>query len=123
MRVRAVVPAVLLAVVVPLSLAACGKDDKSSAAKSSGGKKVEAYDFRFDPKTLSAKVGQKMTLTVANEGTTEHNFSITSLHVDQDVEKGKDATVSFTPTRGGTLQFFCEYHRGRGMTGTIDVSA
>jgi plastocyanin len=122
MRVKAAVPSVLLAILLPLALAGCGTSAKSGSAKGASAKKLETYDFRFDPRTLSAKVGQQVTLTVANEGQAEHNFSITALHVDKDIEKGKDVTVTFTPTAAGTLQFFCEYHRARGMTGTIDVS-
>src|SRR4051812_33382649 len=109
------------------AVAACGKSSKSStsssattssssaattpAAPAAKESELELYDFRFDPKTVKGKPGQKVTLELKNEGKTEHNFSVASLHIDKDLEAGKKATVSVTLPKSGTLKFYCSYHR------------
>jgi plastocyanin len=124
MRAKTTVSLVLLALASVFGLQACGSDSKSSdKATSANGATLEAYEFRFEPKTLTAKAGEKVTLTFKNEGKAEHNFSVSSLSVDKDVEDGKTVSVSFTPDQAGTIQFFCKYHKGRGMVGTLNVSA
>ena len=55
----------VLVVALALALGACGKS-KSKAASSGSGTTVEGYDFRFDPKALNVKTGQKVTLTFKN---------------------------------------------------------
>jgi plastocyanin len=94
--------------------------DKSSSG--SGGVTLEAVDNAFKPAQLTAQAGKKITLELKNDGAVLHNFSIDALGVSKDVEAGKKATVSFTPTAAGTLPFHCKYHQALGMTGTIVVS-
>ena len=108
-------------VVVALSLTGCSNKKKSE----SGTTKLEAYDFRFDPTPLDVKAGQQVKLTFKNEGKTEHNFSITSLHVSQDAAKDETKTVTFTaPAREGDVQFFCKYHKDtKNMVGTLHVTS
>jgi plastocyanin len=122
---------VALALVVPLALglAACGKSKKSassSGASSSDVMKVTltAKDFEFSPTTIDATPGEKFTITFKNTGSAEHNFSITSLKVNQDLEAGKTATVTFTaPSTAGDVQYFCEYHKdSKNMVGTLHVA-
>ena len=124
MRAKTTVSMVLLALGLVIGLQACGSDSKSSdKATAANGATVEAYDFRFDPKALTAKAGEKVTLTFKNEGKAEHNFSVSSPSVDKDAEGGKTVSVSFTPDQAGKIQFFCKYHNGRGMVGSLNVSA
>jgi plastocyanin len=113
------------------AVAACGSSsDKSSsnssastAAAPAGAKSqnLELSDYRFDPKTIKGKPGQKVTLELKNEGKTEHNFTVESQHVNKDVEEGEDARVTVTLPKSGTLQFFCEYHKAKGMVGTLSA--
>lgn len=108
----------VVAVVVALGGAGCSK--AKSAAK---GTKVDAYDFRFEPTTLSVKAGSKVVVLLHNEGKALHNFSVPDANVDTDVQADKRATVTFTaPSRPGPVPFRCKYHAGQGMTGTINVS-
>ena len=96
---------------------------KQASSSPAGAATIQAVDFRFEPNTLTAKVGQPITVTVKNGGQAEHNFSIESLKVNKDIEKGASATVTFTPTQAGSIEFFCEYHKAsKGMTGTLTVS-
>jgi plastocyanin len=142
MRARRLMTAGLLVVTAGLVLAGCGGDDKTESTATTKGTTsattgvgtgsvgapsealtVVTKDFQFEPATLTAKVGKQVTVTVKNEGQAEHNFSITSLNVNKDVEKGQSAVVSFTPTQAGKIEFFCEYHKAsKNMVGTLTVT-
>lgn len=133
MRARRLMTAGLIVVVAGLVLAGCGGNDKKESSSatteattaSAGGAttNVVAKDFMFEPNTLTAKAGQAVTVTIKNEGQAEHNFSISSLNVNKDIESGKTETVTFTPTAAGSIQFFCEYHKdSKGMVGTLTVT-
>jgi plastocyanin len=71
---------------------------------------------------VTGSAGATITLHLENEGTTEHNFSLTDQGIDQDVEAGEKAEVSLTVPDSGTLVFFCKYHQDMGMRGAIEVS-
>jgi plastocyanin len=107
---------------------ACGKSDKnkdnSGSSSGSSTASVTAMDFRFDPTTVDVKAGSKVTVTLKNSGQAEHNFSISSLNVNKDLEKGDSTTVTFTaPSTAGDVQYFCEYHKdSKGMVGTLHVT-
>jgi plastocyanin len=120
--------AVVLVVPLAFGLVACGKS-KKTAGTSSGSSNamavsVDAKDFEFSPATLSVGAGQKINLTFKNTGSAEHNFSITSLKVNQDLAAGKTATVTFTaPSSAGDVEYFCEYHKAsKNMVGTLHVT-
>jgi nitrosocyanin len=124
--------AALIIATAGLVFAGCGggggskKASATGAAASGGGAatvNVVAKDFMFEPTTITATAGKPVTVTIKNEGQAEHNFSIESLKVNQDVEKGESKTVTFTPTQSGAIQFFCEYHKtSHGMVGTLNVT-
>lgn len=80
-------------------------------------------DDVFVPSVLRGTPGQSVMLKLDNTGTQEHNFSISAQKVNTDVESGKTATVKVTFPASGTLQFFCEYHKALGMTGSLEVPA
>jgi plastocyanin len=130
MRTRRFLTIGLLVVAVGAGIAGCGGGGGSKktasekpASSSSGGTTIEAQDFKFVPNTLTATAGQAVTVTIKNTGQAEHNFSIESLKVNKDIEKGESATVTFTPTASGSIEFFCEYHKAsKGMTGTLTVT-
>jgi plastocyanin len=141
-----------LLVVAALGLAACGSgdDDNSSASSSSGSSsaagggygsggskttssnattsngsgevKLGMADDKFQPATITGKAGSTVKVELKNSGGSEHNFTIESQKVDKDVEPGEDATVSVKIPASGTVQFFCEYHKGLGMVGTVKSS-
>ena len=96
----------------------------TTTSSSSAAIQVTAVNYAFVPATLTAKIGQKVTITVNNTGTVEHNFSISSLQVNLDIAKGATETVTFTPTQAASVQFFCEYHKdSNNMVGTLNVSS
>jgi plastocyanin len=93
---------------------------KDFSGKSEGD--VELDDFYFKPTTVQGKPGQSVKLSLENEGTTEHNFSLPQQGIDQDVEKGKKASVTVKLPKSGRLTFFCKYHRSKGMVGALAVA-
>ncbi|HEX6987948.1 MAG TPA: cupredoxin domain-containing protein [Bacillota bacterium] len=85
---------------------------------------VRLGDFYFEPAELEVRSGQEVTLRLRNVGSTVHNFRIEEFQVDQDVEAGRDETVTFTPDQAGTFRIICDIpgHVEAGMVGTLRVS-
>jgi plastocyanin len=110
-----------LLVVVVGAMVGCGSDKKASAP-ASGGTTIAAHDFRFEPRALSAKAGERVTVTLKNEGKVEHNFTLSQASADGEAEPGASTNVTFTAPAAGTYEFFCKYHKDMGMTGTLTVS-
>ncbi|MBI2426559.1 MAG: cupredoxin domain-containing protein [Candidatus Kerfeldbacteria bacterium] len=82
---------------------------------------IESKAFSFTPKTINAKVGEKVMIDVtANE---DHNFTIDELSVAVDTPSGKTTRVEFTPTTAGTFTFYCSLpgHKAAGQFGTLVV--
>ena len=112
-------------------LAACGGDNEEEADTAAPGETqpanpdkvdVRAHDFNFEPTGLIGEMGRPFDVTIRNEGDAPHTFTIDELHVDQTVEPGKKATVRVTPSEPGELTFYCKFHIGRGMMGSLMVS-
>ena len=116
----------LAAVTAMLVLVACGSPGAANggAAPDAGTVQVtmNAQDVRFDPNTLTARPGEKVALTVSNHDGFKHNFTISELGVNEDIDAGKTVTLVFTTKGNSDLQFFCEYHKARGMVGTLNLS-
>ena len=111
---------ILIAALLALTLAACGGSTPPS------GTTVKAMDtFKFDPATLTGKVGETINITLDNEGVLEHNFVITELNVSLGpVPAGQTASGSFTPSAAGAYEYFCDVpgHREAGMVGALTVN-
>jgi plastocyanin len=117
----------LVVLALALGAAACGGGGSggSSSTKegSSSSKELELDDYYFEPKTVQGNAGQRITLELKNEGSTEHNLTLSDQGIDQDVEEGESAKVTVTVPQSGSVQFYCKYHRSMGMTGTLKVSS
>ncbi len=117
----------IMLLILSALLVSCSSRTSATPTSSSGGiapVQVTAKDNAFDPPTLNAKVGEKVTITLKNQDSVEHNFTISSLKVGKDIEKGETVTVTFTPTQAGAIQFFCKYHKvSNNMVGTLNVSS
>ena len=99
---------------------------KTTAATTSSGSAKSALvmkDDYFQPKVISGKPGSTVTVDLKNEGNNEHNFKITGQpKADADVAPGKTGTATVKIPASGTVQFFCEYHKGLGMVGTVKAT-
>jgi plastocyanin len=120
-------------IVVGLVLAACSSDDDGGEATGSGttdqatgatgdtggaggGTAITIADFAFDPATI--EVSGETTLTITNDDTAAHTFTLDDGSVDEEIGAGEsvDVTVNVSETTG----FHCELHPA--MTGSIEVA-
>ena len=94
---------------------------KSSAA-STGSTTLVAQGISFNTTKLDFKAGQKVTVTVQNKDSVEHNFTFKAAKVSKDVEAGETAKATFTVPAAGTYEFHCKYHPNQ-MKGTVTVTS
>ncbi|MFQ5381163.1 MAG: cupredoxin domain-containing protein, partial [Dehalococcoidia bacterium] len=73
---------------------------------------LTALDNRFDPATLSARVGEVVAITVRNEGFAVHNVRILSVDSEgreygskQTLSPGEEDTFKFRFNAPGTYEF------------------
>ena len=91
----------------------------SSSSSKSGSNEVEAYDNYFQPKTISGKPGSTVKLELKNEGQAEHTFTVDAQKISKSLAPGSKTTVSLKIPSSGSVQFYCQYHKSLGMTGTV----
>jgi uncharacterized cupredoxin-like copper-binding protein len=131
-----------------LALAACGSGESTPPEADLS---LTATDIAYDTLRLEAQVGQKVTVTLNNEGALVHDFSIMEMphtgevvagHTDEETAghdmgdtedpevhvaspAGGSNTVEFTPAEAGEYEYFCTVpgHREAGMSGTLVVTA
>src|SRR5262245_58508961 len=98
-----------------LSVSDHGTKDVSGSTSVS----LEADDFYFEPTFLKGTPGQKTTLTIENESSTLHNFSVPAMALDKDIAPNGDTTIDVVFPDSGVLLFVCKYHTGQGMNGEM----
>lgn len=84
----------------------------------------------LDPNMLEAKVGDRVVLTITNNGQAPHNLVIEGLDVDTDtISTGESLDVEFVAQEKGEFVMYCAVggdsptgHRAQGMEGTFVVS-
>ena len=80
---------------------------------------IEMGDFFFKPTVLRGRPGQRLTVTLSNQGNTVHDFSIPAQHIDANVEAGTPVTVTVTFPQKGSVAFECRYHLLQKMRGEL----
>ncbi len=94
--------AVALVLVAVLS-AACG----GGAARIT----VEAKDdLKFTPDTITVKAGQPVDLTLVNNGTLDHTFTIPDLSIEVIMRAGETNRITFTAPKPGEYRIICGIH-------------
>jgi plastocyanin len=135
----------VLVMVVGLITAACSKKEEpaSGGASASGGQitvgsdksnnkgtasiagkedvSVEVNSFFFKPTVLKGSAGQQIKLELENESSTLHNFTLSDQNIDQDIQANQKVEVTVTLPQSGFLEFFCKYHKAKGMVGELSV--
>ena len=108
-----------------LGLAACGGGERSPARprpRRRRRRRPPAPRSRSrasrSPQTIKAKVGEKITWT--NDDAAPHTVTAKSGGELDSGTIAQGASFSFTPSKAGTIAYFCEIHPS--MVGTIDVS-
>lgn len=128
-----------LSLLAPLALlAACGDDDNATstpkpAATTAGAAAttaaagttakdvaITAADFSLTPATITAAAGQKINVTLKNDGAVEHSFTVGTTDVTE-AEAGATGTGEYAVQAGDT-EFHCKYHPTT-MKGTISGSS
>jgi plastocyanin len=100
---------------VGLAAGACGNSGSDDGAAD-----IELRDFSFAPSAFKADAGEELSLDVRNVGATAHTFTIDG-GVDQELAPGRAETMQVTAPRTGSVVYYCRFHRGQGMEGTIQV--
>jgi plastocyanin len=117
--------------VLSLVVAACSSDDDgggttdttggatgttAETGSNGGGTTITIAGFAFDPDTIT--VSGPTEVTVTNDDSTTHTFTLDDGSVDQTVEPG--ATETVTVDVSASTGFHCNIHPQ--MTGQIEVS-
>ena len=76
--------------------------------------------YGFDPSEFNFKVGDTVTFMFTAE-TEFHTFTVDDLGIDEAVDPGPAASLTFTFDQTGTFPLICIPHELQGMTGTITV--
>ena len=117
MRSRLVLGVTLAALLVT----ACGTEENEPGAAVEQTVSVEAFDFYFEPTTLSVETGASVTVEFTNSGSVSHSWTSSDLDVGVEASGGEESSVTFTaPAEAGSYDFFCEYHPDE-MQGTISI--
>jgi len=84
---------------------------------------ITASEFKFSPNNIQAQVGQKVTLTLQNSGSVEHDVTIPSAGFSLLARAGQTATGDFTFDKPGVYDFFCSIpgHKDGGMKGSVTI--
>lgn len=82
---------------------------------------VDADNFFFSPSALVGSASQTLTITVKNQGTAPHTFTIDGAGVDVEVLPGQEQDVTVTFPDSGSVGFYCRFHVGSGMKGQLTV--
>jgi plastocyanin len=109
------------AAAAPTTTAAAAPTTTEMAAAKPAAVTLVAQGISWKTTKLSFKADQKVTVTVQNKDTVEHNFTLAAAKADKDVEGGQTVKVVFTAPGPGTYQFHCEYHPTQ-MVGTVTIS-
>jgi plastocyanin len=105
-----------------LFLGACGKaDDANDSGGATISTAIEAYDFYFQPTTISADMGGTVKVEFTNNGENTHSFTAPDLDISTEVQSGESAEITFaSPETPGTYDFYCKFHP-EDMKGVISV--
>jgi len=136
---------------IPLLLPAAAVIAACSGSPSTGANQItlEVRNLQYQPATIEVMAGQPVKLTMRNNDSAEHDFSIMEIpmatmgatpapmaghdmagmtadpQLHMAAAMGVTNTVEFTPTKPGTYEFFCTVpgHKDAGMKGTLVVKA
>jgi plastocyanin len=80
---------------------------------------VTQHDFYFGPTFVKGKAGTNVTVTVKNDGSVAHTFTIDAAGVDKTLQPGDSVQAQVVVPASGVLNYYCRFHRSLGMQGAI----
>ncbi len=90
--------------------------DAANAGAGAGDGAIAIKNFKFEPETLKAKVGDQIKVT--NEDSATHTLTAKDKSFDTgNLDEGADGTI--TVSKAGTFDYICNIHDY--MKGTIEV--
>ena len=120
--------AIVISVLVAFSAAACSDGEGEPAEGGGSGAEscdapvetdsIQIADLAFDPACVQLPAGTA-TLSVANNDSTDHTFTISEADLNEDIDPGEDAGVDVSALTEGTYPFRCTIHPQ--MTGVLTV--
>jgi plastocyanin len=116
--------ALIPAVAAALLVAGCGSSSapkttaKAAAPAAGGAVAVKLQNISFQPAKITAKVGQ--TITWTNADNVDHNVTATGGATFKSSDIGNGQSFSTKLTKAGTITYVCTIHKG--MDGTIVVT-
>ena len=94
-------------------------NDEGTGEVSNGEVEMELDDFYFGPTFTQAEAGSSVTVSLFNEGDTQHTFTIDSLGIDEEVEPDATVEVEVTLPESGAVRYYCRFHADQGMQGAF----
>ena len=111
-----------------------GTTKEAQVSSTDGVQRIDVIvdSYSFDPDHIVVTANKPVELTLKSVTTLiPHNFTINypdaELNVDEDIPHGKDVKVTFTPTKPGSYEFYCDKkflfdsHKDKGMKGILEV--
>lgn len=86
---------------------------------------ISGEEFKFTPKILTVKKGQKVKLVFKNVGKFPHDFTIEELNIKtKTIQADQEDTIEFTADKVGAFAYICTVgdHEEKGMIGKIIVT-
>lgn len=82
---------------------------------------VTAFDFYFEPTTVILDAETEATITLTNNGSVAHSFTVPDLDIEIEVEGAAEGSTSFvTPSDPAAYEFFCKFHPEE-MRGSLSI--
>jgi len=78
--------------------------------------RVTAHKYAFEPAVIHVKQGEPVELEISTLDV-QHGFEVNGLGVDESVQKGRPAIVTFTPQQKGEYRMNCDIICGPGHDG------
>jgi uncharacterized cupredoxin-like copper-binding protein len=101
-----------------------GIDNTQTGTSSGADYELFASEFSFAPPFLVIEKAGTYSISIRNDGTLPHNFTIEGVGKTPDVQPGETMSAELT-FKAGNFEFFCSIgdHRAQGMIGTLNVLA
>lgn len=84
---------------------------------------LDAHDIYWDTEAFTVRVGQPITLRIANQGALDHDFVLDALELHAHLLPDQVVELAFSFDQPGEYEFYCSIpgHIDAGMTGTFTV--